>query len=198
MNVAALLRAVDAVVGLYGATRRLTGPAAPPSPPPDTSLTPSSGMDEGLAGQIETRLTNVVVAALKEAFDRDYARLELEREQIAEHRRRAEEALRLEVRRQAAEREVGRLRLLGGAAMIGWLTSLVLLAVRLPAVSDLSRVALGVGSLCLLSALGVAFQAMGRVGRDADDPAAAAASAPALPMWLLMLGLAMTAGSLLI
>ena len=48
-----------------------------------------SAAAQGLAGQIETRLTNVVVAALKEAFERDHARLELERAQMEEQRRRA-------------------------------------------------------------------------------------------------------------
>src|SRR5262249_37219808 len=95
----------------------------------DASLaeTPKSG---GLAGQIETRLTNVLVAALKEAFDRDHARLELERAQVEEQRRRADEAMRLELRRQAADRELGRLRLLTGATLVGWIVSVVLLVAR--------------------------------------------------------------------
>ena len=45
------------------------------------------------AGRLETRLAGVVVAALKEAFDRDRTRMELERSQIESERRRAEEAL---------------------------------------------------------------------------------------------------------
>ena len=48
----------------------------------------------GPIGQIEARLAGVVVAALKEAFDRDSARLELERTQIEADRRRAEHAAR--------------------------------------------------------------------------------------------------------
>ena len=66
----------------------------------------------GPFGQLETRLAGVVVAALKEAFDRDSARLELERTQIEADRRRAEEALRAELRRQAADRLVGQLRMI--------------------------------------------------------------------------------------
>jgi hypothetical protein len=195
VNAAALLRAVDALVGMYSATRRLTG--KPPQPPPDVALASrETAGDEGIGGQIEARLTNVVVAALKEAFDRDYARLELEREQIEAQRKRAEEALRLEVRRQAVEREVGRLRLLGGAAMVGWLASLLLLGMRVGGASTPARIALGAGSLLLLCALGSAFHAMGRVGRDTTGDAVA--SAPALPMWLLLAGLALTALSLLV
>ena len=53
-------------------------------------------------GGLEARLAGVVVAALKEAFDRDTQRLELEREQLDAERQRAERALRLELRRQAA------------------------------------------------------------------------------------------------
>src|SRR5262245_54297402 len=41
-------------------------------------------------GGLETRLAGVVVAALKEAFDRDTRRLELEREQLEAERQRAE------------------------------------------------------------------------------------------------------------
>ena len=61
---------------------------------------------------------------LKEAFDRDSRRLDLEREQLAAERERAERALRLELRRQAADREIGRLRLLAGIAVASWIGTL--------------------------------------------------------------------------
>jgi len=48
-----------------------------------------------IGGVVEARLAGVVVAALKEAFDRDTRRLELERDQAAAERERAERALRL-------------------------------------------------------------------------------------------------------
>src|SRR5262249_22165864 len=57
-------------------------------------------------GPLETRLAGVVVAALKEAFDRDTHRLQLEREQAAAERERTERLLRLELQRQAADREI--------------------------------------------------------------------------------------------
>src|SRR4051794_20825848 len=70
------------------------------------------------SGPLETHLAGVVVAALKEVFDRDSNRLELEREQMERERERAERereraerALKLEWLRQAGEREIGRLRL---------------------------------------------------------------------------------------
>ena len=197
MNFATLFKAFDAVVALRDAAQRFKG-QAPPSQP-DTALTQPSVV-QGLAGQLETRLTGVVVAALKEAFDRDHARLELERAQIDEQRRRAEEALRLELRRQNVERELGRLRLLAGAAMVGWLASLLLLAARLQVASTPARVTLAAGWLCLLGALGAAFQGMGRIGRDAADlPShAGVGQTAALPMWLLIAGLAFTAISLLL
>ena len=75
-------------------------------------------------GNFETRLAGVVVAALKEAFDRDSRRLELEREQLELERQRAERALRLELVRQAGDREIGRLRLIGGIAVASWIGTL--------------------------------------------------------------------------
>src|ERR1051325_11819776 len=104
-------------MALRDAARKFKSPSASPSP--ETSLSQTTAA-QGLAGQLETRLTNVVVAALKEAFDRDHARLELERAQIEEQRRRAEEALRLELRRQTIDRALGRLRLRAGSPLGAW------------------------------------------------------------------------------
>src|SRR3990167_3295989 len=125
MNFVGLFKAVDALVALRDATRRFKRPETdePAVPPPAV---------QGLSGQIETRLTNVVVAALKEAFDRDHARLELERSHLEEERRRAEGALRAELRRQSIERELGSLRLIASGAMLGWIASIVLLAAGPP------------------------------------------------------------------
>src|SRR6266498_4894579 len=95
MNFGTVFRAFDTLVLLGDAAKRFKGPA-----PGETGLT-SIAPGGGLTGHIEARLTNVVVAALKEAFDRDHARLELERAQIEAQRKRAEDAMRLELRRQA-------------------------------------------------------------------------------------------------
>jgi len=54
------------VIALREAARKFSAPASA-APPPETSLSQTAAA-QGLAGQIETRLTNVVVAALKEAF----------------------------------------------------------------------------------------------------------------------------------
>ena len=192
MNLANLFRAYDAVVALRDAARRLKAPSG--GSKSETSLSQTAAAP-GLAGQIETRLTNVVVAALKEAFDRDHARLELERMQIEEQRRRAEEALRLELRRQTVDREIGRLRLLAGTALVGWIASIAVLFVHQAGVP--SRVALGVGWLLLLGALGTAFNAQGHVNSESIDKPDGA-DAGALPLWLLIAGLAATAISLLV
>jgi hypothetical protein len=114
------------------------------------------------ADQVEMRLTNVVISALKEAFNRDEARLELERAHLEEQRRRAEETMRIELRRQAAEREISRLRLLGLVGMIGWIASILLLALR----RDVSHVTQGLliaAAILSLCSLGSAFIAQGRI-----------------------------------
>lgn len=192
MNLSNLFRAYDAVIAFRDAARRLKGPSS--ATRPETALSQTAAA-QGLAGQIESRLTNVVVAALKEAFDRDHARLELERAQIEEQRRRAEEALRLELRRQAVDREIGRLRLLAGTALIGWIASISVLFFHQGGIA--SRVVLGAGWLLLLGALGAAFTAQGRMNSELPDKAARV-DRGALPLWLMIAGLAATAISLLV
>src|SRR5882672_3536251 len=56
----------------------------------------------------EARLAGVVISALKEAFDRDHQRLEFEKEQREADRRRAERLFKIEIARQAGDREVSR------------------------------------------------------------------------------------------
>jgi hypothetical protein len=200
MNFGKLLNAVDAMIAFRDAARRLKGDAPPPPSTTDTTSLAQSAAASGLAGQIENRLTNVLVAALKEAFDRDHARLELERAQLEEQRRRAEEAMRLELRRQAADRELGRLRLLSATALGGWIASVIILVVRLGSIGIPGRATMAVGWVLLLAALGAAFSAQGRVGAYAPDsnqpldPGAAGAVA----VWLLIAGLAVSAISLLL
>jgi hypothetical protein len=194
MNFAGLFKAYDALMALREATKRFS---APPQPPEQTLQT-QPGALHALGGQLETRLTNVVVAALKEAFDRDHARLELERAQLDEERRRAEAALQLERRRQAADRELARLRLLAGASMVGWIASVGMFVAGAAGGSSPARVALALGWMLLLGALGAAFTAQGRVGAalpEGDRVSDAAVAGAAL--WLLIAGLAATAISLL-
>jgi hypothetical protein len=195
MNFGALFKAYDAFTTLRDAAKRY-------NTTPLGSATPETGLSQtaasGLAGQVEARLTGVVVAALKEAFDRDHARLELERAHIAEERRRAEEALRLELRRQATDREVERLRLLAGAALVGWISSIAMFALRAASTSTGARALIAAGWLLLLSALAAAFTAQSKVGAGmAEERSVPASAAGTASLWLLVAGLASTALSLL-
>jgi hypothetical protein len=198
MNFNTLFRAFDAAMALRDAAKRFRGDTPSPQSP-DTTLSPTSAPGSALVGQIETRLTNVVVAALKEAFDRDHARMELERAQLEEQRRRAEEALRLELRRQAADRELARLRLIGSAALIGWIASVLLVVVRVNSLSPVGRGLSAAGWLLLLGSLGAAFSAQGRLNgavTESSTPIDAGAGGT-LALWLLIAGLAVSAMAML-
>jgi hypothetical protein len=150
------------------------------------------------ADQVEMRLTNVVISALKEAFNRDEARLELERAHLEEQRRRAEETVRMELRRQTAEREISRLRLVGVVGMIGWIASILLLVLR----RDVSHVTQGLliaAAILSLCSLGSAFIAQGRINAyvtENDHPLNTVASPVSLS--LLLAALAVAAVSLLL
>ena len=89
MGFAQWMRVLDTLSGLV----QLTGRARRSVDSDGVTLAPG-----GAAGQLETRLAGVVVAALKEAFDRDRARMDLERAQMESERQRAEDALRAELR----------------------------------------------------------------------------------------------------
>lgn len=155
-----------------------------------------------VGGIVEARLASVVVAALKEAFDRDTRRLELEREQANAERERAERALRLELRRQAGDREIGRLRLLAGVAVVSWLGTLFFSA-RLMGGPLGARVALGVGWMLLLAAVAASFSAQSRVAAaldvlTPDDRSTASVAGDALTVWLIVAGLALVCLAVLI
>jgi hypothetical protein len=147
-------------------------------------------------GHLEARLAGVAVAALKEVFDRDRHRLELEREQMEAERARAERALRLELLRQAGDREIGRLRLVAGIAVASGLGTIFYLArAVVPSGGAVGvRVAVGVGWVLLLAALSGALAAQSRVAAALDrvdeyavvEPGLSGALAP----WLLVAGLA--------
>jgi hypothetical protein len=198
MNFAGLLKAFDTVVALGEVARRMTAP--PPRPSAGAADPGELAQSPGMGGQLEARLTGVVVAALKEAFDRDHKRLELERAQMEEQRRRAEEALRLEMRRQAIDRELGRLRLLAGAALLGWASSLVVLVIRIGDMALASRLVLAGGWLLLLGSIVAAFTAQARIGGDgsAADGPREASRLESGALWLLSAGLALCATSVLL
>ena len=161
-----------------------------------------TGAGGGPLGLIEARLAGVVVAALKEAFDRDSTRLELERSQIEAERQRAEAALQAELRRQAADRVLGQLRLVAVMAIGIWALSAALGA-WLPGMRDgSSRMLLGLGWLFAIGALGAAFAGWQQISRWSSDSRGLAFTLPApgaaaFAPWLLLLALALTGASLL-
>ena len=194
MGVGKWMVVLDAVSGLAQLTERFRRPAATePGAPLATG---------GPAGALETKLAGVLVAALKEAFDRDSTRLEMERSQIDAERARAEEALRAELRRQAGERALGQLRMITVMALFAWALSAAL-SVWLPGMrAGVPRALLGIGWMLSLGALGAALAGWQRISawtaetrteRDGALQVPAAAVAP----WLLVGALALTAASLL-
>ena len=165
MGVAQWMRVLDTVSGLAQLTERFRRPASSDIGP----ALPSGGA----LGAIEARLAGVLVAALKEAFDRDSTRMEMERSQIEAERQRAEEALRAELRRQAGERALDQLRLIALMAIGVWALSAAL-SVWLPGMrAGVPRGLLGVGWALTLGALATSLAAWQRVvrvdGRDAPD-----------------------------
>jgi hypothetical protein len=191
------LRLIDLALGVTNFAQARSRPA-----PSDDEQLVGGGR---AIGHLETRLAGVVVAALKEAFDRDNRRLDFEREQLEAERQRQERALRMELVRQAGDREIGRLRLVAGVAIVSWIGTL-LLAARLIGGPIGARVALGGGWVLLLCALAAAFVGQANVGdalvrlddgglrRDAASSGAAGAMAP----WLIVVGLVLVGVAVLI
>ncbi len=180
------LRLMDAALGMTDIARRVTRRDEP------QQLAP------GATGPLEARLAGVVVAALKEAFDRDSRRLELERDQLEGERARAERALQLELRRQAGDREIGRLRLVAGVAVASWLATLFFSTELLNGVPA-ARAALGVGWVLLLAAAGVAFSAQATVAhRLQGEGEISSGPAGALAPWLIISGLGLIGLAVLI
>lgn len=183
-------RLIDAGLGLVNFARSRRG-----------AVDPVTGQQlearPGVFGALETRLAGVVVAALKEAFDRDARRLDLEREHLEAERQRAERALKLELLRQAAEREIGRLRLLAGVAAASFLGTL-LLGPRIIGAATIGRVMIGLGWALLLAALGVAFAAQSRIEQDVQRETMPSNSMSSVASWLIVVALAFIATAALI
>jgi hypothetical protein len=157
------LRILDALIGVTDLARsRRMKALSRTSAEPDSleALGPRAPL-----GGLEARLAGVMVAALKEVFERDSKRLELERAQADAERERAERALRLELLRQRADREIGRLRLLAAVGVVGWLGTLSYASrlVEMPA-----RVTFGVGWLLLLVAVALSFVSQGQIASAVD------------------------------
>jgi hypothetical protein len=194
------LQLIDAALGVANFAR---GRKARADEPPPHQLEAGSRAPAAL----EARLTSVVLAALKEAFDRDTRRLELERDQAAAERERAERALRLELQRQAGDREIGRLRLLAGVAVASWIGTLFFSS-RLIGGGISARVLLGGGWLLLLAAFASALTAQSKVADALATLARAeglgssrstlSGAAGTLAVWLIVGGLALIGAAVLI
>jgi hypothetical protein len=190
------IRIFNAVLGVTDLARRFM----PPRDSIGTAQVPPSAL-----GPIETQLAGVVVAALREVFDRDSRRLEMERDHIDAERQRADRLLQLELLRQAGDREIGRLRLIAGVALATWAGSLLFLARVMNGYLG-ARVVLGVGWTLLLAALAAAFlaqsqvaNALGRLHIEARHPAAPlSGTAGVLALWLFVIGLACVGAAIFI
>lgn len=160
----------------------------------------------GALGLLEARMAGVVVAALKEAFDRDRARLDLERSQLDGQAQRAERAQQLELQRQAADRDVAQFRTATLVSVALWIVS-ALLASWLPGMrGPIARALLGAGWMALVAALALSLAAYEQLSRwlrasrgaasvGVVDPPRTAASG-VLP-WLLVAGFALIAAGVI-
>jgi hypothetical protein len=214
MDFAKLLRAAETLINVGQAATRFrrgvngSAGSGPGDDGPDEEPRRREDLATGspLFGQIEARMTGVLVAALKEAFDRDRAHLEMERNQLEHERRRIEELTRLEWLRQAGEREVAQLRSTVTLTLVVWVTSVVFAVLRGPgALGHAALALLGIGWALLFGALASALTSYRHVagqldlgGRKPIDTGSLAHRrlAPAIT-WLVVLGLACTAASVI-
>ena len=152
-------------------------------------------------GVLEQRLAGVVVAALKEAFDRDRARMDLERETLEAERARAERALQAELLRHAADRALGQLRMLAIFGGLVLLVSAVLAAWITGMRTGGAVVVLSLGWAAAIAALGCVFAAWQQVSiwaSQTEPPPAGSSRLASVSPWLLLVSLACVAVSLLL
>ncbi len=207
MDVARLFRAAETLVHIGQAIGRNRGPSgAVATRPEETPAQQELAAGTRLFGQLEARLAGVLVSALKEAFDRDRAHLEMEREQIEHERKRADELMRLELLRQAGERELQNIRSIIIVALVVWITAVLVMMLHRTGFGVAGLVLLAAGWALLLASLASSFAAYRHVSRlllrGAHEPIDSTALgrggvAPAGPL-LIVLGLACTAASLLV
>ena len=171
---------------------------------PNAGLPSAETSASGPLAQLETRLAGVLVAALKEAFDRDRTRMDLERAHLEAEQARAEAALRAELRRQAADRALGQIRLMAIAAVTVWIVSAALGAAIPGMRSGTARLLLAGGWSCAIAALGCALFAWQRISQVADEFATSASASPGAGIaiqtasWFLLGALALSGAALLV
>ena len=123
----------------------------------------------------------------------DARRLEIEAE-----RQRAERALKIELLRQAGDREIGRLRLVAGLSIVSWLGALIV-SVSLTGTGVADRVMVGAGWISLIAAVITALVAQMRVSdalkKIGDEQMKFEDLSSGLPgmlsPWLIVLGLSL-------
>jgi hypothetical protein len=192
MAIGTWLRALDLLVGVSDLIRRVRRSDAP-------ALEATSVRAREL-GRVETRLAAAAVAAIKEAFDRDSARLQLERDRAADEERRLARAARVAALRQSGERRLSEHRLHAIIAVVTWMSSVVFAVSWRGELALASRVLLGAGWLLLLAALAACFSATSRLLTWLDDlPDAERPPGAAGPIrWLLLAGFGCTAAAILV
>jgi hypothetical protein len=191
------LRIIDAALGIHDFVRVRRARGA------DAAIESRQLARSPALQGIESRLASVVVAALKETFDRDSTRLELERQQLEMQRARAERALRLELIRQAADREIARVRFMTGLSTATFVATLIFAArVAGPsATAWIARTTVGLAIVSLLVAIGGSLADQSRLARVLDrvavDPdvieQVELPERNALAAWCLLAGLALVA-----
>ena len=160
-------------------------------------------LSQGLGGgtSLEHRLAGVVVAALKEAFDRDRARMDLERETLDAERSRAERALQAELRRQAADRALNQIKLIAVFAGLVLLVTSLLAAWLGGMRTGVPAVLLSMGWASALATLGCVFAAWQQVtvwASATEPPPAGTSRLVNMAPWLLLASLTFAAASLLL
>jgi len=108
------------------------------------------------------------------------------------------QALRLELRRQSGEREIGRLRLVAAIAVISWLVTLFFSRELLEG-GVAARAALGAGWILLLGSLGSAFTAQTTIAsKIAGEGDLSSGPAGSVAAWLIVAGLAVIGMAVLV
>ena len=197
MPLAPWLRALNAVGTVAEATRFFRGVR-------DASKAPPATVGTG-ATDLETGLANVVVAALKEAFDRDRSRFELERDEREAFQARADQALRLERFRQAGTQALTQVRLLAIFGFTMWVASAAAAGYLAP-VAPGAKVLLGLGWTALSASFAASFIAHHKLAAWLADEPDRSSMAHGLPRiaantvlpWLLLTGFVLTAASLIV
>ena len=191
-----LLRALNAVGTVAEVTRVFHSAREASTPPNATVETDATDLERGLA--------SVVVAALKEVFDRDRSRFELEREAREAAHARAEWVLRLEWLRQAATQSLSQVRLLASFSVTVWVVSAVGAGYLAPLPTN-GTLFLGFGWATLAAAVAAAVIAHQRLaawlaaepGRStAADTVPGTATHTALS-WLLLVGFILATASVI-